>query len=337
MPIGRMNFRPFRRAVLAAALLAAPGTAGAADVEWKYFSYFPPNDTPPKADREFAQEIFDASKGRFKINVFTAGELPYKGGDTLRIVATNQVQMATSVPGFVAGEVPALNVLSLPFLCTSFDAFDRAVPVMHDTFQKVMDEKFDVKIVMHWTMPSQNIWLNKDISSFAELDGAKVRVWSPIQTDMLAKFGASSVSITSAEVVPALDRRVIDGAITSALSANDWKSYSIIKTGYMVNFMMGTQFMLANGKAFRDLPEDLQKILVEKSQEWAPKYRKIAEAADQAARDNLAKNGVNLKSPSDAEMAKARELMRPIWDEWAAKNGEVARSLLEKTSAACAG
>jgi len=313
----------------------AAGAAAAAEVEWKYFNYFPPNDTPPKADREFAEDLFKASKGRFKLNVFTAGELPYKASDTLKIVATNQVQMALSVPGFVAGDVPELNVLSLPFLCTSYDQYDKAVPAMAPIFDRVMQEKFKVKVLLHWTMPSQNIWLNRPISSFDDLKGLKVRIWNPVQTEMLKLFDASSVSITSAEVVPALDRKVIDGAITSALSANDWKSYQTIKTGYMINFIMGTQFVLANGDAFAKLPADLQKLLVEKSQEWAPKYRKVSEDGDKAARANLVANGVQLVDPSPAEMQRARDTMRPIWNEWVQKNGPVAKELLDVTSAAC--
>ena len=321
-------------ALTAAALSAGP--AAAAEVEWKFFSYFPPNDTPPKVDREFAEDLLKASNGRFKMTVYTAGELPYKGPDTLKIVANNQVQMALSVPGFVAGDVPELNVLSLPFLCTSYDQYDKAVPAMAPIFDRVMKEKFNVKVMMHWTMPSQNIWLNRPISSFDELKGMKVRIWSPIQNDMLKLFDASSVSITTAEVVPALDRKVIDGAITSALSANDWKSYQTIKTGFMINFIMGSQFVLASGEAFAKLPPDLHKLLTDKSAEWAPRYRKASEDGDQAARASLQANGVKLVEPSAADLKQATARMRPLWDEWMQKNGAVGKELVEATSKACA-
>jgi len=320
---------------LTAAALSA-GAATAAEVEWKFFTYFPPNDTPPKVDREFAEDLLKASNGRFKLTVFTAGELPYKAPDTLRIVATNQVQMALSVPGFVAGDVPELNVLSLPFLCTSYDQYDKAVPAMAPIFDRVMKDKFNVKVTMHWTMPSQNIWLNRPIASFDDLKGLKVRIWNPVQTDMLKLFDASSVSITTAEVVPALDRKVIDGAITSALSANDWKSYQTIKTGFMINFIMGSQFVLANGDAFAKLPPDLQKLLTDKSREWAPKYRKASEEGDKAARANLQANGVKLIDPAAADMKQAAAKMRPIWDDWTQKNGPVAKELLQAVTAACA-
>ncbi|WP_423458179.1 hypothetical protein [Ottowia sp. VDI28] len=58
---------------------------------------------------------------------------------------------------------------------------------------------------------------------------------------MMQRLAGSTISITSAEVVPALERKVIDGALTSALSANDWKACDIVRTGYMVNMAMGHQ------------------------------------------------------------------------------------------------
>jgi TRAP-type C4-dicarboxylate transport system substrate-binding protein len=84
---------------------------------------------------------------------------------------------------------------------------------------------------------------------------------------MLQLFGASPMTIDPSEVVVALQRKVVDGAITSALSANDWKAYDIVKFGFMLNFTMAHQFTFANAAAFNALPSDLQKLVVAKSEE----------------------------------------------------------------------
>src|SRR5882762_7873033 len=90
-------------------------------VDWRFFTYFPPNDKPAVTNRAFAADVGAATNGRLKITVFAAGELPYKAPDVLKAVATNQVQMGDVAIGFASGDVPELNVLSLPFLCTSYD------------------------------------------------------------------------------------------------------------------------------------------------------------------------------------------------------------------------
>ena len=107
-------------------------------------------------------------------------------------------------------------------------------------------------------MPPQNFWLNRPITRLDDLKGLKVRAWNPEQVEMMKLLGGSAVSITSAEVIPALERKVIDGAITSALSANDWKAYEIVRTGYMVNMTMGHQVMLVNAAELAKLPPDVR-------------------------------------------------------------------------------
>jgi TRAP-type C4-dicarboxylate transport system substrate-binding protein len=259
--------------------------------------------------------------GKLKITVLAAGELPYKAADVVKAVATNQVQVGDVAVGFAAGDVPELNVLGLPFLCTSYAQFDKAIPMVAPVANDVLKKKFNVDTVIHWTMPPQNLWANKPLKTIDDLKGMKVRAWNPEQVDMMKALGGSAMSITSAEVIPALERKVIDGAITSALSASDWRAYEIVKTGYMLNMTMGHQVMMVNGEALAKLPADVRQTFLAKAAEWAPKYRTMSETGDKDARANLVANKVSLVEPTAADLKKAQELMRPSWDQWAAKYG----------------
>lgn len=314
----------------------ATGTAAAqAPVEWRFFTYFPPNDKPALLNKAFAEDIGRATGGKMKITVFAAGELPYKAADVLKAVATNQVQMGDVAVGFAAGDVPELNVLSLPFLCTSYEQFDKALPAVQVAANDVLKKKFGIDVAIHWTMPPQNLWVNKPVKGIDDLKGMKVRAWNPEQVEMMRALGGSAVSITSAEVVPALERRIIDGAITSALSASDWRAYEIVKTGYMLNMTMGHQVLMVNAAELAKLPAEVRQTFLAKSAEWAPKYRKMSEDGDQAARENLRLNKVTLVEPTAADRGKAQQLLRASWEQWAQKHGAAGKSLLEGTSKAC--
>lgn len=309
--------------------------AGAQTTEWRYFTYFPPNDKPAQLTRAFAEDVTKATGGKLKITVFAAGELPYKAPDVVRVVSTNQVQMGDVAVGFASGDVPDLNVLGLPFLCTSYDQFDAALPIVAKVAEEQLRQKFGLVVGIHWTMPPQNFWLNRPISRIDELKGLKVRVWNPELAEMMKLLGGSGVSITSAEVIPALERKVIDGAITSALSANDWKAFEIVRTGYMVNMTMGHQVMLVNAAEMDKLPADVRATLQAKMKEYAPRYRQVSESGDQEARRNLAANKVNLVEPSAEDRKRAQAMMRPLWDSWAKTKGPAAQQLLEGTMKAC--
>jgi len=305
-------------------------------VEWKFFTYFPVNDKPAQLNRAFAEEVAKATAGRLKITVLAAGELPFKAPDVLRVVSTNQVQMGDVALGFVAGDVPNLNVLQLPFLCTSYDQFERALPAVSRAADEELQKKFGLTVGIHWTMPPQNFWLNRPVARLEDLKNMKVRAWNPEQVEMMKRLNGSALSITSAEVIPALERKVIDGAITSALSANDWKAFEIVRHGYMVNMSMGHQVMVVNSAELAKLAPDVRNILNAKFREWAPKFRQMSEEGDQAARRNLVANKVTLVEPTPDDRKHARTLMQPMWTDWAKKFGPVAQRLLDDTARACA-
>lgn len=319
-----------------AALLMSNSAFAQAPVEWRFFTYFPVNDKPAQLNRAFAEDVGKATGGRLKITVLAAGELPFKAPDVLRVVSTNQVQMGDVAVGFVAGDVPDLNVLQLPFLCTSYAQFSRALPAVARSADAELQKKFGLTVGIHWTMPPQNLWLNRPVSKLEDLKNLKVRAWNPEQVEMMKRLGGSAVSITSAEVIPALERKVIDGAITSALSANDWKAFDIVRTGYMVNMTMGHQIMVVNSAELAKLAPDVRDILTAKFKEWGPKFAQMSEEGDQAARRNLVAHKVTLVEPATEDRKRAQALMQPMWGEWAKKHGPVAQRLLDDASRNCA-
>lgn len=330
----------YRRLLYLAAAVALgvtwslPGSA--AGIEWRFFTYVSPNDFHAKMNKAFAEDITKASGGKLTVTHYAAGELPYKSADVVKAVATNQIQMGQVGVGLIAGDAPELNVFAMPFICTNYKQFSAGVKAMGAIPGEVLVKKFGIQLLMQWPIPSQNIWLTREVAHISDLKGRKIRTWNPQQVEMLKLFGASPMSIDPSEVVTALQRKVVDGAITSALSANDWKAYDVTKYGFMLNFTMAHQFTFANAAAFKALPADLQKLIVAKSDEWAPRYYKESEATDQAARQNMQKNGVTLVDPTREDVQRAKEVLRPIWNAWADQNGSTAKNLLEKVSAACA-
>jgi TRAP-type C4-dicarboxylate transport system substrate-binding protein len=190
-------------------------------------------------------------------------------------------------------------------------------------------EKFKIRTFFHWAMPPQNLWTVKPVKTLDDLKGKKIRAWNPEQVTMLKTFGAIPVSISSAEVPTSLQRGVIDGAITSALSVNDWKLYDFVHYGLMINFAMGHQFVLMNSSEFNKLPQDVKEILNKNSQKWFEKFIKMTPQFEIEARANLLKQGMQLFELSQGDLLTAKKLMTPMWDEWATKNGPMAQKMLK--------
>jgi TRAP-type C4-dicarboxylate transport system substrate-binding protein len=315
------------------ALLAQPLLA--ANAEWKFYTYFAANDKPTALHRAFAEDVTKATGGRLKITVYSSGELPYKAADVLRVVASHQVEIGDVALGFVAGDVPELNAFAMPFACTSIDKFyDKAIPAVSSTVDSVLSKRFKTVSVMHWTMPPQQLWLVKKIDNLDGLKGLKVRAWNREQAEVMRLVGGSGVTINPAEVIPSLQRRVVDGAFTAAVPALDWKFNEVTEFGYMLNLTLSHQAVAVNQDALAKLPDDVRKIFLDKAHEWAAKYRSEMIAADAAARKELVAKGMTLRDATPAELEKLRTLTRPIWDEWTKKT-PAGKPMLDAVAAAC--
>jgi TRAP-type C4-dicarboxylate transport system substrate-binding protein len=307
----------------------------AAEFEWKLFTFFGVNDMAANLHRTFAEDLTNATNGRLKVTVYAGGELPYKISDVLRVVASDQVQLGDITPGAHLGEMPGTNIFDVPFVCTSLAGFGRAVEAARPVIDGVLKDKFDIVALLHWTMPPQELWLSKSPASIDDIKGSKLRMWSRMHVGMLDRLGAVGVTVSAAEVVAALDRKVIDGAITATIPAMDWRLYDSAKYGYLLNFQMGHQLIGANGAEFRKLPPDLQAIVLAKSKEWQGRYLKAVEEADLAAQARFKEKGGVLIEPTAADIARARVLMQPVLDQWAKDYGPTGQQLLTAVSEAC--
>jgi TRAP-type C4-dicarboxylate transport system substrate-binding protein len=331
-----MRVNAWKSWAVAALAAVSWSDARAADVSWKFYTYFAANDKPTTLHRAFAKDVEAATNGRLKITVFSSGELPYKAADVLRVVGTRQVEMGDVAFGFVAGDVPELNALSMPFSCTSMDKFyETLAPAIEKPIDDVLEAKFKSTSIMQWVMPPQQLWLAKPVSGIDGLKNLKVRSWNREQAEMMRLAGGSGVTITPAEVIPALQRGVVDGAFTAAVPALDWKFNEVTKFGYMVNLTLAHQAIVVNQAALQALPEDLRKILLAKTEEWAPKYRTELIAADKDARKTLTDKGMTLRDTTPEEVSRLRELTKPIAEEWAAKAGAIGKDMLAVALKAC--
>ena len=57
--------------------------------EWKFFTYFPSNDRVVKEYRNMVTDIYSATGEKLKLNLYVAGELPYKPVDGIKITNIN--------------------------------------------------------------------------------------------------------------------------------------------------------------------------------------------------------------------------------------------------------
>ena len=206
----------------AAALISTDAPAQA-PVEWRFFTYFPVNDKPTQLNRAFAEDVGKATNGRLKITVLAAGELPFKAPDVLRIVSTNQVQMGDVALGFVAGDMPALNVLQLPFLYQDAGQMWRVLDgSIGDEFLTRLDA-IDLTGLSWFDAGVRSFYTREKVTGLDDLQGLTIRVQeSDMMSEMITALGAKPAQVVYSKVYAALHNAEIDGA------ENNWPSYEVM-------------------------------------------------------------------------------------------------------------
>ncbi len=255
-----------RRAALAggAAIIAAPAIIGraeaAAEVTWKVQSHW------PKASASYgdslaviAKELEENTGGRFKLQLFGAGEFA-KGGEIFNIVRRGVVEMGTISPGYILGEAPTAGIaLGVPGTFREVWEFNHFLKNMG--FEAMFNEdlaKHGVVSRAEKVYPTELV-VSKEIKSIDDFSKLKLRS-SGSYLKYLEAAGASPQYIAGPELYQSLASGVVDGAhwgaAQGALSMSLWE---VAKFHMKPTMGLAMDTLIMNQGAVDALPDDLRK------------------------------------------------------------------------------
>ena len=221
----------------------------------------------------WVERLREKSHGRLNITMTSLPELGLAGPDILRLVGDGTVQMAEVYSGYIAGDVPFVDINNLWGLYPSLE-------VQLETMDAVKDEiaaevaKQNGTIVSYSYYPPNYLYTSRKINSVADFKGLKTRSHSTVLSDMLSGIGADGQFIAFAEVYSALERGVVDGAIASVDGALNAHWYEV--TDYMVGPVMALAqtWITMNKDVFDGMPDDLRALLIEEGV-WRDKENRM--------------------------------------------------------------
>jgi TRAP-type C4-dicarboxylate transport system substrate-binding protein len=184
--------------------------------------------------------------------------------------------------------------------------------------------KRGLKLLAINAWPTQQLFSVQPIKTVGDWKGKKIRVYGADSANTARALGAAPVSLGFGEVYTALEKKTVDGAITSATNAEPMKFFEVSK---FINYWniagAGSEWFVANQKAFDALPKDLQQVVMDALRETRleDKEWEDATAWDARAKKRCAELGMTVVEPGTAEIEKARKLARGGWDTWLTRTG----------------
>jgi len=321
--------------VLGAAAVSGRGMAQS-PAKWDMYSMVGVTHPITLRYKAFADEVKKATAGKLEIIVRPAGELPFRATEVVKVTGDNQVQLSEAYQGFISGAVPLASIASLPFLVRNGEELEKVWPII-DKYTSVEFAKSGVKTLFHHTWPVQNIFgRGKPIRTVDDFKGRKIRSTDGKQAEMLKQLGASSVSLTTAEVPVAMERGVAEGFITAAFNVIGAKWYEFVQWGWLGDIHIGgPDYTLVNVAAYDKLDADTRAKLDAVAKDYAPRFR-AANLADEAKDLEALKtqHKVDVFVPPKEQIDMLVDKMKPYWEQWASGQGATGTAMLKEVRAA---
>lgn len=314
------------RACAVAALFISVTVARAATA-WDCYVYNPLATLPSvKAVAQMIEEIKQKTNGDLLINMHLGGSLPIKADSITAAVGDNVIQLGDD--GFATGTIPISGVLRLPMLLQSIQDLTKGMDIVRPYLDAAYDKR-GIMVLAQYSYPFQVIWGKKKIAALADVKGLKLRVTSVEQGEFVRRFGGVPLTMGSPDVAAALDRGVVDGALTASSGGGlTWHDLLKYRYGFPTSFVNST--FIVNKDAFDKLSSIEQKVLRDAATEQANWATKEMTQREDEITAQFGKEGMVLTPALPPDVAEATGKLRPYWDQWAKAHGPDAVAVLAK-------
>lgn len=216
-------------------------------------------------------------------------------------LGTNDISWG--VPGYIAGDSPVVEGMELPGLSGDAATMFKVQDDYRALFDRELRDKFNSKLIMWSQQPALQAYCNlteDEIANFSldTMKGKNARVHSTSFADFVESFGANPVTMPFADVVPALERGVIDCALTSPTAAYGFKFGQVANTVVEIRSGYTTHFFAMNLDTWNGLNEETQAFLTEQFAEVEQQMRDIQPEIQNAAAACLADGPRSLGEPA---------------------------------------
>jgi TRAP-type mannitol/chloroaromatic compound transport system substrate-binding protein len=279
-----------------AAAMAAPMVSTAQTTSLRFQSTWPAKDIFHEYANDFAKKINDMAGARLKIEVLPAGSV-VPAFQLLDAVSKGTLDGGHGVVAYHYGKSPALALWGSgpgygmdPNMLLSWHYHGEGEALLQEIYKSI---NIDVKSFLYGPMPTQPFgWFKKPIAKVDDIKGVKFRTVG-LAVDIYTEMGAAVNPLPGGEIVPALDRGLIDGAEFNNASSDRLLGFpDVVKNCMLQSFHQSTeQFeILFNSGKYNAL---------------APELKKIIDVAVEAASADMSWKAIDRNSKDYAELKKA--------------------------------
>ena len=317
------------------------GVVSAQEITLKVSHFWAPQAmAPTKIIGPWCDKINKESGGKLKCQIFPAMSLGGTPAQAYDQAKDGIADVVYTLPGYTAGRFPLMEAFELPFMNLNAEASSQAVWDYYLTTPAVQKEFAGVKPLAFHTHDEGYVHTkDRQVKTIADFKGLKMRAPTRQTNKLLAKLGATPVSMPLPAIPDAVSKGVIDGFMLP------WEVIPSVKLHEMVKFHSETDpkeralysavfIMAMNPAKYDSLPADLKKVIDNNS--GAALVKHIGKTWDESAapgRKAASDRKNTFYMIPSSELAQWKAASASLYDEWIAEataKGNDGKALLAK-------
>lgn len=260
--------RGFLKAAAAGAAMTAPMVATAqTTTTFRFQSTWPAKDIFHEYANDFASKVNAMGGGRLKIEVLPSGSV-VPAFQLLDAVNKGTLDGGHGVVAYHYGKNNALALWGSgpaygmdPNMVLAWHNYGGGKALLEEIYKAI---NMDVVSFLYGPMPTQPLgWFKKPVSKVADMKGLKFRTVG-LAVDVFKELGTAVNPLPGGEIVPALDRGLIDAAEFNNATSDRLLGFpDVVKNCMLQSFhQSGEQFEILFNKAkYNALPAELKAVI----------------------------------------------------------------------------
>lgn len=319
---------------IAAAAIAPAVARAQSTTTWRMQTLWDGGTTAQKFEEKFVARVAELTGGRFKINLFSAGQIapPAQAFDAVRGGA---FEMMKTFDGYEAGKIPSLAFTStIPF---GFPESDQYEAWFYERGGLELARQAYAAAGMFYVAPTvygqEPLHSKVAIRKMSDLQGKKGR-FVGLASSVMGAMGVAVTTMPTGEVYSALDKGVVDFADRGDLLSNFESGLAeVAKYVILPGFHQPTTATsyVANKGAYDKLPAEFKSALAVAAREVSGAFRQHLLVNDAVALGKYKAKGCEIIYIPADEIKAARPKALEAW-KTATKGDALATKILDSQS-----
>jgi len=255
--------------------------------------------------KDFGKIVEEKSGGDIKTQIFPSAQL-FKDKEVPGAVGSGAVEAGSTFIGRFAGTVPAVDVISIPFIFKDEQHLRRSV-APGSALRKEIDAailKETNNKVLWWQAFGRNIYLNNGnpIIKPSDLKGKKVRTYGKMQGWTVEALGGAPTLMSGSKQFLAYQQKAVDVGMTGVSTIKSRKLHEVMEHATLTHDSAIEFIAVINNDFYEGLSDKNKAIINAAALEVEAKLRDQVYATEDAIAEEM-KSKINIVQLTDAQRA----------------------------------